>query len=68
VLISHIWLTKQEDLDTRIFLSNYKLTVCPMRFFHQQVGETVDLYLVNDTHLSTQGYKLMALKIADEKF
>lgn len=37
-------------------------------FFQQAVGETVDLYLPNDTHLSTQGYKLMASKVADEAF
>ncbi len=32
-------------------------------FFQQAVSETVDLYLPNDTHLSTQGYKLMSAKI-----
>jgi lysophospholipase L1-like esterase len=37
-------------------------------FFQQAVGKTVDLYLPNDTHLSTQGYKLMASKVADEYF
>lgn len=36
--------------------------------FQQAVGETVDLYLPNDTHLSTQGYKFMASKVADEAF
>lgn len=36
-----------------------------LRFFQQAAGETVDLYLPNDTHLSTQGYKLMASKIAE---
>jgi hypothetical protein len=33
-------------------------------FFQQAVRETVDLYLPNDTHLSGQGYKLMATKVA----
>jgi len=37
-------------------------------FFQYAVGETVDLYLPNDTHLSVQGYKLMALKVSDELF
>ena len=39
-----------------------------LSFFQQAVGETVDLYLPNDTHLSTQGYKLMTLKVADDAF
>lgn len=39
-----------------------------LSFFQQSVGETVDLYLPNDTHLSTQGYKIMASKVADEAF
>ncbi len=39
-----------------------------LTYFQQAVRETVDLYLPNDTHLSTQGYKLMALKVADEAF
>lgn len=34
-------------------------------FFQQASGEAVDLYLPNDTHLSTQGYKLMASKVAE---
>jgi hypothetical protein len=37
-------------------------------FFREEASETVDLYLPNDTHLSTQGYKLMAAKVADEAF
>ena len=37
-------------------------------YFQHAAGETVDLYLPNDTHLSTQGYKLMASKVADEAF
>jgi hypothetical protein len=37
-------------------------------FFQEAVGDTVDLYLPNDNHLGMQGYKLMASKIADEKF
>jgi len=37
-------------------------------FFQQAVEGVVDLYLPNDTHLSPQGYKLMATKIADESF
>lgn len=36
--------------------------------FQKAVEETVDLYLPNDTHLSTQGYRLMATKVADEAF
>lgn len=39
-----------------------------LSYFQYAVGETVDLYLPNDTHLSTQGYKLMASKVADEAF
>lgn len=39
-----------------------------LNFFQQAVGETVDLYLPNDNHLGMQGYKLMASKVADEKF
>lgn len=37
-----------------------------LSYFQRAVGETVDLYLPNDTHLSTQGYKLMASKIAED--
>lgn len=36
--------------------------------FQHAVGEVADLYLPNDTHLSTQGYKLLAKKVADEEF
>jgi hypothetical protein len=36
--------------------------------FQQAVEGTVDLYLPNDTHLGTQGYKLMASKVANEFF
>ncbi len=39
-----------------------------LNVFQQAVGKTIDLYLPNDTHLSTQGYKLMASKVADEAF
>lgn len=39
-----------------------------LQFFQESVGETVDLYLPNDTHLSTHGYELMASKVADEAF
>lgn len=37
-------------------------------FFQQSAGEVVDLFLPNDTHLSTQGYKLMASKVANDLF
>lgn len=33
--------------------------------FQQKAGEVVDFYLPNDTHLSNQGYKLMAMEIAE---
>jgi len=36
--------------------------------FRKEVGNTIDLYLPNDTHLSTQGYRLMAAKVANEAF
>lgn len=36
-----------------------------LSYFQHAAGETVDLYLPNDTHLSTQGYKLMATKVAE---
>jgi hypothetical protein len=36
--------------------------------FQISVKEIVDLYLPNDTHLSTQGYKLMAEFIAEDAF
>ena len=36
--------------------------------FQKEVAGTVDLYLPNDTHLSTQGYKLMADKISHALF
>jgi hypothetical protein len=36
--------------------------------FQHAAGEVVDLYLPNDTHLSTQGYKLMASQVADDAF
>lgn len=36
-----------------------------LSLFQQAVGETIDFYLPNETHLSTQGYKLMASQIAD---
>lgn len=39
-----------------------------LSLFQQEVGETVDFYLPNDTHLSTQGYKFMASQIADYLF
>ncbi|BBO99926.1 hypothetical protein SFSGTM_06350 [Sulfuriferula nivalis] len=39
-----------------------------LSYFQQAAGNTVDLYLPNDTHLSIQGYKLMASKVADEIF
>ncbi|QDL55233.1 alginate O-acetyltransferase AlgX-related protein [Rhodoferax aquaticus] len=39
-----------------------------LSYFQHAAGETVDLYLPNDTHLSTQGYRLMASKVADEAF
>jgi hypothetical protein len=39
-----------------------------LSYFQHAAGETIDLYLPNDTHLSTQGYKLMASKVADEAF
>jgi lysophospholipase L1-like esterase len=39
-----------------------------LSYFQHAAGATVDLYLPNDTHLSTQGYKLMASKVADETF
>ncbi len=35
-------------------------------FFQKGAGETVDLYLPNDTHLSMQGYKMMASKLAEK--
>jgi hypothetical protein len=35
-----------------------------LSFFQHAMRETVDLYLPNETHLSTQGYKLMASKVA----
>ena len=39
-----------------------------LSYFQHAAGETVDLYLPNDTHLSTQGYKLMASRVAGETF
>lgn len=36
--------------------------------FRHAAGEVVDLYLPNDTHLSTQGYELLASRIADDAF
>jgi len=33
-------------------------------YFRHAIGDTVDLYLPNDTHLSIQGYELMASKVA----
>jgi hypothetical protein len=36
--------------------------------FRKEASKTIDLYLPNDTHLSTQGYRLMATKVADEAF
>lgn len=37
-----------------------------LSFFQSAVVSTVDLYLPNDTHLSTHGYKLMASKVAND--
>lgn len=34
--------------------------------FQEAAGKTVDLYLPNDTHLSTQGYEIMASKVAGQ--
>jgi hypothetical protein len=34
--------------------------------FQEAAGKTVDLYLPNDTHLSTQGYEIMASKVAEQ--
>jgi hypothetical protein len=39
-----------------------------LSFFQQSVGDVVDFYLPNDTHLSTDGYKIMASEVADEAF
>jgi hypothetical protein len=39
-----------------------------LTFFQQQAAGTVDLYLPNDTHLSAQGFELLASKIADDFF
>lgn len=36
-----------------------------LSYFQHAAAETVDLYLPNDTHLSTQGYKLLASKLAE---
>jgi len=36
--------------------------------FRKEAGNTIDLYLPNDTHLSTQGYRLMATRVANEAF
>lgn len=36
--------------------------------FQQATENVVDLYLPNDTHLSTQGYKIMASQVADDAF
>jgi hypothetical protein len=39
-----------------------------LTFFQQEAPGTIDLYLPNGTHLSAQGYKLLASKVADEIF